>query len=53
MITTTTTAAIAAKLPTETPATTASERELSSSETNQLFIWGQKHKKYIYYTWVK
>lgn len=48
MITTTTTAAIAAKLPTETPATTASERELSSSETNQLFIW--EHKKiYLLY----
>lgn len=48
MITTTTTAAIAAKLPTETPATTASERELSSSETNQLFIWGHK-KIYLLY----
>lgn len=47
MITTTTTAAIAAKLPTETPATTASERELSS-ETNQLFIWGHK-KIYLLY----
>lgn len=48
MITTTTTAAIAAKLPTETPATTASERELSSSETNQLFIWGHKKIDLLY-----
>lgn len=38
MITTTTTTAIAAKLPTETPATTASVRDLSLSETDSLFI---------------
>lgn len=50
MITTTTTAAIAAKLPTETPATTASERELSSSETNQFINLRTKTQKiYLLY----